>query len=406
MDVTSRKRIALDSLSSSWFLIPQGTGIVAIILHQLDYQFDGLEAISVVFWIITLTTLLFFTITYLLRFIAAPAVVYNRIINDTTEAACLASFSVALTSSIQMLALVVVPSWGGHPWSRAVYWLWWANAGMAVTACLGIPLLFVNSASKGGRFSKFLSPTTQLPMIAALTSAAAAGTLAQYAMLSTSQRVPMIVVAYLEIGLALPLAFGLDILFLASVLLPWQQHSTEQRPLMEASTYTEFVLCGPWGQTSFALQLLGLSVLRLQGSLSAYANAGTNLLLTDRAAEPVGYLSLLVGLVLWGHSLFWWVFAIVRNSLFAVQCFRRRQPMPFRISTWAIIFPWGVYTNAAVQLGKTLNSPAFKVWSTILAVILVILWLLFAALTIRGIILGTMLGMDRGWRPRTARGSR
>lgn len=32
--------------SSQWFLIPQGTGILSVILHQLHYQFRGLDVIS------------------------------------------------------------------------------------------------------------------------------------------------------------------------------------------------------------------------------------------------------------------------------------------------------------------------------------------------------------------------
>ena len=35
----------------------------------------------------------------------------------------------------------------------------------------------------------------------------------------------------------------------------------------------------------------------------------------------------------------------------------------------------GVYTNSALQLGKLLDSTAFRAWSTILAVGIVILWL-------------------------------
>src|ERR1700709_2274400 len=38
------------SFKSQWFLIPQGTGILAIILHQLQYQFNGLTIISDILW--------------------------------------------------------------------------------------------------------------------------------------------------------------------------------------------------------------------------------------------------------------------------------------------------------------------------------------------------------------------
>jgi hypothetical protein len=39
-------RVALKSFASQWFLIPQGTGIISVILHQLHYQFYGLVRID------------------------------------------------------------------------------------------------------------------------------------------------------------------------------------------------------------------------------------------------------------------------------------------------------------------------------------------------------------------------
>jgi len=58
----------------------------------------------------------------------------------------------------------------------------------------------------------------------------------------------------------------------------------------------------------------------------------------------------------------------------------------------------GVYTNAAVQLGKLLDSPAFRVWSTVLAIMLVIIWLACAAFTLKGVFLGTLLGHQKVWK--------
>lgn len=54
----------------------------------------------------------------------------------------------------------------------------------------------------------------------------------------------------------------------------------------------------------------------------------------------------------------------------------------------------GVYTNAAVQLGKLMDSAAFKVWSTVLTILLVIIWLSNAALTAKGALSGKLLGLN------------
>lgn len=52
----------------------------------------------------------------------------------------------------------------------------------------------------------------------------------------------------------------------------------------------------------------------------------------------------------------------------------------------------GVYTNAAVQLGKIMDSPAFKVWSTVLLLLLVIIWAVNHIFTIKGLNTGEIWG--------------
>lgn len=47
-----------------------------------------------------------------------------------------------------------------------------------------------------------------------------------------------------------------------------------------------------------------------------------------------------------------------------------------------------------------MDSPAFDVWSTVLAVILVIIAIVNTAFTIRGVASGHLLGLKRGWRKR------
>jgi tellurite resistance protein TehA-like permease len=56
----------------------------------------------------------------------------------------------------------------------------------------------------------------------------------------------------------------------------------------------------------------------------------------------------------------------------------------------------GVYTNAAVELGKLLDAPAFNAWSTVLAVTLVIIWFVNILLTVRGVVRGKILGLSHG----------
>ncbi|TKA41030.1 hypothetical protein B0A55_13120, partial [Friedmanniomyces simplex] len=98
-------RVALQNFSSQWFLIPQGTGIVAVILHNVHYHFRGLNIISHIFWLLTITTLSLFLALYLLRALLYPRQVARQLSQNLQETACLASISIAFTTIYQMIAL-------------------------------------------------------------------------------------------------------------------------------------------------------------------------------------------------------------------------------------------------------------------------------------------------------------
>jgi hypothetical protein len=67
-----------------------------------------------------------------------------------------------------------------------------------------------------------------------------------------------------------------------------------------------FVLCGPLGQGSFALQILGEAVAR--GSSASY---DSGVFLTGRAAGRVAFASEAAGLLAWGFGTYWWGFALI-----------------------------------------------------------------------------------------------
>lgn len=334
------------SFTSSWFLIPQGTGIVAVILHQLPYQFPGLSTLSIIFWIINIILLITFSAIYFARFVKSPRNLIHAVLTNTTEAACLASICVASTSAIQMLVLVGVPAWS-DVWSQIALVLWWINFAMAVASCLGIPLIFVHSINSEGGFIRSLTPATQLPLIAALTSAAGGGTLCQFGGISPGQQIPVIIASYLEIGIGVPLALALDILFLVKVFQTWDADD-QDRPVLTAKVYTDMVLCGPWGQSSFALQGLGGALLHLAPYLEG--GSGHSILLSSQSVRVLGYTSMFSGLLGWGQGTFWWLFAVA--SILRSNIIRMKQgtTIPFGLSTWAIVFPWVSRINVFVAV--------------------------------------------------------
>lgn len=63
-----------------------------------------------------------------------------------------------------------------------------------------------------------------------------------------------------------------------------------------------------------------------------------------------------------------------------------------------LIFSQGVYTNGAVQLGRIMDAPAFKVWSTALFILILVICIVLHIFTIKGLITGKVLGLAHGWR--------
>lgn len=278
-------RIALRSFASQWFLIPQGTGILSVILHQLHYQFYGLVRISQVFWVLTIVLLLGFILIYLLRWIVYPREVMHALATDIMETSCLSSIVITYTTIIQMIALNLTTDWG-KGWGTAAMVLWWINAAMAVVACVVMPYIFTKLEAPT---IDMVPPGMLLPLISALTAAAGGGVVCRYGELGAGLQVPIIIVSYLFIGLGLPLSVVVDAVFLARLL--------DRAFPIKQKVYQLMILCGPLGQASFALQILGVCVRR-----GAFREYDSGMFLDGSSGSTVATASQFLGLITWGYG--------------------------------------------------------------------------------------------------------
>lgn len=296
------------------------------------------------------------------------------------ETACLSSISIAFTTIIQMIALNLVTTWG-KGWGLAAWILWWINAVMATACCVGIPYIFTYNEARG---IDCVPPGILLPLIAALTAAAGGGVICRYGELGADLQVPMIIVSYLFLGLGLPLSVAVDAVFLGRLF--------DKSFPVKQKVYQLMILCGPLGQGSFALQILGNVVQR-----GAFASYGTSSFLSSSGQSTVATASEFLGLISWGYGTFWWAFACIAIIHYTITAPKDLWKWDQSLSAWSMVFPWGVYTNAAVELGVVLDSRAFWVWSTVLTLMLVILWLANAFASVYGSANGKLLELPRGW---------
>ncbi|KAJ5923438.1 C4-dicarboxylate transporter/malic acid transport protein [Penicillium verhagenii] len=353
--------LALWNFTSQWFLVPQGTGILAVILARLDYQFNGLQILAKIVWIYTIVLFGMSLIIYLLRVHIYPEHALHELRTNLIETSCLSTET--------------EPDWQST-----------SSGGQTPHWQPSQPSESPTSNSRSKHPASSVSPpAVLLPFIAIITSAAGAGVISRQSHVSPRLQVPAIIVAYLQLGLGLAVAASYAVLVMF-------QHFNQVHSVAE-KVFQDMILCGPFGQGAFALQVLGEAV---QESFGAY-HRGT--FLTAKAADTIGVTSQFLGLLTWGYGVFWWCFAILSMChTLGAQPRGGRKP-PFSLAAWSIIFPWGVFTNAAVELGKIMDSPAFAVVSTGLLLIMLVMWIVNQVLTLRGILTGRILGVEH-WRKR------
>jgi tellurite resistance protein TehA-like permease len=318
-------RQALLKFSSQWFLVPQGCGITAVVLHQLDYQFQGLRQISYVVWVLTAVCLAALIVLYCVRVAMHPKRSWQAIQRDLPEAAGLSSISIAFTSLIQMAALVFGDSWG-----TATSALWWVNLGIAIPFSTILPYLFLREQAPG---IDNCTPIVLLPMVAATTLAAGGGVLVSNTKASQDSARLIVVLSFLFLGLAMPLALLFDAAYAVRLL--------DKTPPASDKVAQDMILCGPWAQGSFAMQALGRYLATAAPALPILTGVG---LPTQQASFVVGCGSMFLGFVFWGQAVLWWFFAVL-SILRSWISHRLKSSSPvsgpqYALSAWSLVFPW------------------------------------------------------------------
>jgi tellurite resistance protein TehA-like permease len=91
---------------------------------------------------------------------------------------------------------------------------------------------------------------------------------------------------------------------------------------------------------------------------------------TETAILIVRLLSVLMGLWLWGLSM--WFFIVSVGSLW--KYVRPQNSMPFQMTWWSFVFPNTALVTATEALGTAFDSTALQIFGTAMAACLVLVW--------------------------------
>jgi len=128
-----------------------------------------------------------------------------------------------------------------------------------------------------------------------------------------------------------------------------------------------FLPLGPFGQGAFGIMQLGADCLRTIPDVLVMDEA-------PAAGQVLYVIGILVGLLMWGCGLVWLFFAVASIT---------RSKFPFNLGWWGFTFPLGVYAVATTQLGKELSSRFFNILGTIFSLMVVFLWMVVSAGTLK-----------------------
>jgi len=206
-----------------------------------------------------------------------------------------------------------------------------------------------------------------LPVVATIVAAASGSIVAEELVKSNPQHALLtILVSYILWGCGLPLAMMVLVIYfhrLTLVALPPRE-----------VIVSVFLPLGPLGQGAFGIMNLGkqaLVVFPLTHTAPLVPIAG-------QIAYSVG---LLLGLIMWGFGLVWLFFALASIS---------RSRFPFNIGWWGFTFPLGVFSVATTMLAVELPSLFFKVLGTIFSLVVVLLWIIVLAGTLKKSLTGEL----------------
>ncbi|KIV99989.1 uncharacterized protein PV09_08347 [Verruconis gallopava] len=366
-------RALVQDFAPIWFTWCMNSGILSILTHQCPYQFPGLQIVSTVLYVFDLTLFILFSLLFILRFAIFKSLAYAEIVSNQTDLMFCACWPISWMTLTTLTPLICSNAyWGGHAFSLLGYVMWW----VAVAWCLVVLTWAFGVMIEQHKASEARIPMPIILPAVSVSTAAVEGAFVVSLSYEISPRlaVPVIVVGFMLVGIGTLLGLILTTyLFHGYLAHGW--HAPEQAASV-------FIFIGPMGQGAAALQQLGRAA-QVYGAFAGY-NKGT--FLTAEAAVSVEASCTIIALMLSGLGFVWLIFSIYSMA----RCALRRELL--WTPGWnAIIFPTGTLVSSMSLFALDMDSPAFRVTTALLIVILFIVYFINLAFTVWNVMKGRLL---------------
>ena len=358
------------------FAIAISTGGLALILASpFPYSAPWQLRLASVLYVFEIVLFVVFTVLTLARWIIYPHIAVRRALADPDELCSYAIPPIALMTIASLTATQVsTTAWGGHAFTLVAYVLWWI--GMFWIFLTGV-VVIVTCIYTGNQMDRSMTPVLFMAPVGLATAGVEAGTITNNATeMSARLAIPMIVVGYFVVGIALFTGIILYTLFFHRLLAAGLNPPAQRAGL--------FILIGAAGQLSSAFQILGNAA---QTYFQQYKPQATGVTFWDQqTGAGVDYSGMLFGLLLLGFDYFTFCLAVVGVT----DVFIKKQ-FSYTLTWWSMVFPTVTLVTAWLQLGTSMDSPAFRGLTAALYMFVVVVYVLNWVGTIRGIITGDLI---------------
>lgn len=359
-------------------------GALAELIHQCPYRFNGIDILANILFIFALTTYIIFSVIFITRFLWFRRTAYLEIVDNNNELTFTPCWAIAFMTLTSCVALIVSTAWwGGYAFTIVAYVMFWF---VQTWDMFFLFWAFTTLIRRHGARDQRLPVSIIIPAVSVSTVGITGAVVSTYAYkLSARLAVPVIIVSFKWTGVGI--LFGL-------ILYVYIFHAflTQGWPAPD-QTATIFILVGPMGQSAASLQILGAAA-STYGRFGDY-NSGT--LLTAEAAKGLAAACDLVALLLNGLGIIWLFFGVFAMTERALKKQLRWTP------AWnAIIFPTATLTTSFLSFAIDMDSPAYRVITVIMIIILVIVFLINLGFTALRIWQGKLLIVREDWRVKQA----
>ncbi|KAF8161072.1 voltage-dependent anion channel [Crassisporium funariophilum] len=353
-------KILTRKASPALFAITMGTGSVSNLFYGFPYGNGSkpMLTLSLIVFFLNLAFYGLFTVLVALKYTLYSGK-WSRLIQDPVTSLYIACFPMGATTLFNVAVDVINVKYnvGGKGFLYFVWALWWSNVVISFLCCW---LLVHVMITRQKQSLDGLTAIWVLPVVTLIVCSSSGGILARalhtysstYALNTATLSVFMVVV-----GLTLAS------MILTAYLLRLITHGLPQG----ATILSVFIPLGPTGQAGYAFLLIGQNYNSL---LPISTLKGSSFLGGSMTGAVVNVACTCVALILWSIATMWFLYAIL-----ALYSSFRHSRISFKLSNWGLVFPNGVYANLTIQLGNTFDSRAFRIWGSIYAVAVLLLWL-------------------------------